>query len=95
MHDWCIITVKEQAFSLEVRVPQSQGHGDCIAFMPVDAYLLVLEALLGEGTLTPLTLKITTEALVAGISEQLHVWAAGPTCLTQVANPIPGGWQVA
>ena len=61
--------------------------------MPVDANLLVLEGLLGKGTLTPLTLKVTTEALVTGISKQLQIWAAGPVCIIQVADPIPG-WQV-
>ena len=59
--------------------------------MPVDAHLLVLEGLLGKGTLTPL--KVTTKALVAGIGEQLHVWAAGPVCIVQEADPVPG-WQV-
>ena len=57
MYNQCIIAVKEQGFFLEMRSPQSQGHGDCVKFMPVDAHMLVLEALLGEGTLTPLTLK--------------------------------------
>ena len=55
---------------------------------------LVLEGLLGEGTLTLLTLKVTTKALVAGIGEQLHIWAAGSVCIIQVADPIPG-WHVA
>ena len=93
MYNRCIITMKEQAFSLEVRSPQSQSHGNGMKFTPVNAHLLVLEGLLGKGTLTPLTLKVTTEALVTGISKKFHVWAAGPVCVVQVADPFPG-WQV-
>ena len=93
MYHRCIIAMKKQVFSFEVRSPQSQSHGNSIKLMPVNAHLLVLEGLLGEGTLTPLTLKVTPIALVAGIGEQLHIWAAGPICIIQVADPIPG-WQV-
>ena len=85
--------MKEQAFAFELRSPQSQSHGNCIQFTPVDAHLLVIEGLLGKGALAPLTLKVTTEALVAGIGKQLHIWAAGPVCVIQVADPIPG-WQI-
>ena len=60
-------------FAFELRSPQSQSHGDCIQFTPVDAHLLVVEGLLGKGTLAPLSLKVTTEALVAGIGKQLHI----------------------
>ena len=94
MYNQCIITVKKQTFSFEVRFPQGQSHGDCIKFAPVDTHLLVLEGLLGEGTLTPLTLKVTSKALVIGIGEQLHIWAVDPVCIVQVADPV-SGWQVA
>ena len=52
--------------------------------------MLVFEGLLGEGTLAPLTLKITTKALVTCIGEQLHIWAASLVCIIQVTDPIPG-----
>ena len=35
-------------------------------------------------------LKVTTEALVAGIGKQLHIQAIGPICIIQVADSIPG-----
>ena len=82
--------MKEQAFSLEERSPQSQSHCNCIKFTPVDAHLLAFEGLLGKGTLAPLTLKVTTKALVACIGKHLHIWAAGLICIIQVADPVPG-----
>ena len=82
--------MEEQALSLELGSPESQGHGNCIQFMLIDAHLLVLECLLGKGTLAPLTLKIKTKTFVASIGKQLHIWSAGPVCIIQVADPIPG-----
>ena len=65
----CIVAVEEQALALELGSPESQSHGDHVQLMPVDTHLLVLECLLGEGTLAPLALKIATKPFIASVGE--------------------------
>ena len=91
MYYRCIITIKEQALPFQLGVLESQGHVGCIQLTPVNTYLLVSKALLGEGTLAPLPLEVTPQALVTGICEQLHIWGTIPVCIVEEANPIPAG----
>ena len=86
-----IAAVEEQVLSFQLGSPESPGHGDCIQFVPVYAHLLVLECLLGKGTLTPLALKIATKPFIASVGEQLHIQAVGPVCVIQVTDPMPSG----
>ena len=86
-----VITMIKQVLPFELGPPEGQGHGDCIQLMPVDTHLLVLKALLGEGTLTPLSLKVTAKPLISSISEQVHIQGAGPVCIIEEADPIPAG----
>ena len=73
----------QNPLALELFPPDGHGYGDSIQLSPVNVHEPALEAGDRKLTLTPMPLKIATEAHIAGIGEELSFYTGEPVGLVQ------------